>query len=364
MANLREILNKMAAIDNGEMSDEQREQYNALEREYNQAKREEEVAMLEQQAREMNKPERKSVVTQIREAIKEQKRSITVQGYTTGSGETAQTVAGVHDHIVETEIKGILDPLYTNSVLSALGARFYSGLPQGDIKIPVMSKNTVGWEAEIGAASATGNTFSSVTLSPKRLTAYVDISRQLLLQDTVGAEQAIMNDLVKAVGDKLEATIFGYAQGTGTQPAGLFYNQNLADAKTFALICGIEAGLEDACVNPANCKYLLSPKAKATLRTMATNGNGSPRVLTGGDIDGVPAIVSANVIDSNNTTKGAYIFGDWSNLAVGSWGNVEIGIYDDSNTAVNGTIRLVVNAYFDAKVLRAAAFAYGDVRHA
>lgn len=337
------------------------EQYAQYEREYNANKRE--IEMINQQAvaeRNAPKPEKKSFMAQLREAIKTNQRTITVQGYTPEGG---SAVAGVHDHVIDEEYKGILEPLYTNSVLGALGVRFFSGLPQGDVKIPVMSKNTVGWESEIGTAGATGNTFTSITMKPKRLTAYVDLSKQLIMQDTIGAEQAILRDLVKAVGDKLEATIFGYDALSATQPKGMFNNKTLADAKDFKKVCEIEASLEDACVS-GEMKYLLSPKAKADFRAMAKSTKNTQLVMEGGAIDGVPALVSANVKDAASTTAGAYIYGNWNNLAVASWGNVEIGIYDDSNTAVNGTVRLVVNAYFDAQVLRENAFAYGDTRHA
>lgn len=313
--------------------------------------------------RETASANKKSVVAQIREALNEQKRSITVQGYTA----SGSTVAGVHNQVIEEKIQGILDPLYTNSVLSKLGVRWFAGLPMGDVKVPVMGKNSVAWEAEIGAADPSQPTFTAVTLKPNRISAYVDISKQLIMQDNIGAEQAIMNDLAKAVGDKLEATIFGYGAASNC-PKGMFYDtttsaaRSLTSANTFAEVIALEGTLEDACVNLANCKYLLSPKAKATLRTMATNGNGSPRVLTAGTIDGTPCEVSANVVDSADTTNGAYIYGDWSNLAVGSWGNVEITI-DPYTQAANGCIRLVVNAYFDAKVLRESCFVYGDTRN-
>jgi hypothetical protein len=55
------------------------------------------------------------------------------------------------------------------------------------------------------------------------LTAYVDISKQLIYQDTVGVENAIRRDIVNALNDKLEATIFGAVAGDATKPAGIFY---------------------------------------------------------------------------------------------------------------------------------------------
>lgn len=343
------------------------ENYGAVEREYNNLKREYEMAQMTANTPAV-KRENKSLVAQIREAVRNNQRSVTVNNYTANSA----TVAGIHDQVVGEEIQDILAPLYTTTALKELGVRFFPGLPQGDVKVPIMGKNTVAFEGEITDASASTPAFSAVTLKPKRITAFVDVSKQLLLQDNKNTEQAIMNDLIKAVGDKLEAVLFGYAAGTTTQPKGMFWDatldspavRTLADANTFAKVVAIEGALEDDCVNLANCKYLLSPKAKATLRTMATNGNGSPRALTNGTVDGTPAVVSANVKDSANTTKGAYIYGDWSNLAVGTWSGIEVGIYDDSRTATGGVIRLVLNAYVDAQVLREGCFKYGDVRHA
>ena len=83
-----------------------------------------------------------SLVKELRNAIENNQKSITVaaetrtvtvNGYTEGSGQDAVNVDGVHDEVIETEIQGILEPLYANSVLANLGVRFYSGLPKGDV---------------------------------------------------------------------------------------------------------------------------------------------------------------------------------------------------------------------------------------
>ena len=132
---------------------------------------------------------KQSLVKEIRNALAENRKSIHVNAETRAV--TVQGENGVHDQVVETEIEGILEPLYANSILTQLGARWYSGLPMGDVQIPVMTKSTVNWEGETSEASATGNTFNAVKLTPKRLSAYIDISKQLLAQDTIGVEAAI-----------------------------------------------------------------------------------------------------------------------------------------------------------------------------
>lgn len=304
----------------------------------------------------MNK--QNSLVKELRNAIENNQKSITiaaenrtvtVQGY----GEGASAVDGVHDQVIETEIQGILEPLYANSVLANLGARFYTGLPHGDVQVPKMGKGSCGWAGEIEAASASGNTFTTVKLSPKRLTAYVDISKQLLAQDTIGVEAAIKRDIVNALNDKLEATIFGAVAGDDTKPAGIFYGATETNIDTFAQLCAFEASLDDANVNGQK-KYLMGNTAKATFRSMIKGTNNTGMVLENGQIDGTPMLNTSNV----STKK--FVYGDFNYLAIGSWGDLEITI-DQYTQAVNGCVRLVINAFFDAKVLRPEAFKFGYV---
>jgi len=303
-----------------------------------------------------NMKENISIVKEIRSAMENGTKQFRINADTEIEKRNGEiTVAAEGEDVVEKEIQGILEPLYANSVLAKLGVKFYTGMPMGDIAVPVMGKGNVGWADEIAAAGAHTNTFTSVVLQPKRLTAYVDISKKLLAQDTIGVENAIRRDIVNALNDKLEATIFGSAAASTTQPGGMFNGKTLADGSDFAKVCAIEAGVEDANVY-GDMKYLLSTGAKADLRAMAKSSKNTQLVYEGGAVDGVPALTTSNV-----KTAGAYIYGDFSNLAVGSWGDIDITV-DEYTQAVNGCVRLVVNAYFDAKVLRPEAFAFGKTR--
>ena len=55
-------------------------------------------------------------------------------------------------------------------------------------------------------------------------------------------------------------------------------------------------------------------------------------------------------------------YGDWDALAIGSWGDIDFSV-DEYTQAVNGCIRLVINAYFDAVIVRDSAIAFGEVGH-
>ena len=298
-----------------------------------------------------NKMKQISLVKEIRNAIDENKKSVIVAAETRAAQVTGDS--GIHDEVVETQIEGILEPLYANSVLAKLGARWYTGLPMGDVQIPVMGKQTVKWEGETDEADGTAPTFTTVKLQPKRLSAYVDISKQLIAQDTIGVEQAIRRDLVNALNDKLEATLFGNAAGTTEQPAGLFYNASETNVDDFAGLCAFEAAVEANNVY-GNMKYVMSPTAKATFRGMIKGTNATGMVYEAGEMDGVETYVTTNV-----ATK-KFVYGDFSNLVVGSWGNVEITI-DPYTQATKGCVRLVINAYFDFKPARTVAFNFGNV---
>lgn len=304
----------------------------------------------------VNMKENVSIVKEIRSAMENGTKQFSVNADTKIEKRNGEiTVAAEGEDLVEKEIQGILEPLYANSVLSKLGVKWYTGMPMGDIAIPVMGKGNIGWADEIAGAGVSTNAFTSVVLQPKRLTCYVDISKKLLAQDTIGVEHAIRRDIVNALNDKLEATIFGSAAASATQPGGIFAGKTLADASDFAKVCALEAGVEDHNVY-GDMKYLLSTGAKADLRAMAKSSKNTQLVYEGGAVDGVPALTTSNV-----KTAGAFVYGDFSNLAVGSWGDIDITV-DEYTQAVNGCVRLVVNAYFDAKVLRSEAFAFGKTR--
>ena len=318
---------------------------------------EEEVIKVEELKSKRNKTNkmRKSIVKEIRSAIANGTKNFKINADTEKRAIQVTGASGVHDEVVETEIQGILEPLYAKSVLAELGVKWYTGLPQGDIQVPVMGKGTVGWASEVAAASAAGNAFSGVLLQPKRLTAYVDISKQLLNQDTIGVENAIRRDIVNAINDKLEATIFSDDAGDATKPAGIFYDSSIFDASTFKAVVDLEAKVESNNVY-GNMKYLLSTGAKADLRAMPKSTKNTQLVMEGGEIDGTPAVVTSNVEGA-----GYYAYGNFENLAVASWGDIDITV-DEYTQAVNGCVRLVVNAYFDAKKLRPEAFIFGKTR--
>ena len=261
-------------------------------------------------------------------------------------GDIKATVATAGQENVAEDKLGILEPLRANLVLVQAGASYMTGLI-GNVSIPVYSGSNVGWAGETDSASNGGGTFSEVNLEPKRLTAYIDVSKQFLIQDSNSAEEMLKRDIVAAIANKLEATILGKDAGSATKPAGLL-NGVVADtgAVTYADFVNMEAELEKENVR-GDIKFIVSPSAKAVLKSTQKNQNSF--IMEGNEVNGYPVLSTSAVAD-----KGI-VYGNFSDLVIGQWGGIDLTV-DPYTQAANGKVRLVINAYFDAKPRRDKAF--------
>nr|DAM87326.1 MAG TPA: prohead serine protease [Caudoviricetes sp.] len=263
----------------------------------------------------------------------------------------AVSVASEGVDVVATDLYDIIEPLRAKNVLVQAGAKFYTGLTN-NAQIPVMTGSNVNWAGETAAATDGNVLFNNVTLTPKRLTAYVDISKMLLAQDSIGVENAIRQDLINAINSKLESTILGKGTKSATSPAGIFNGKTPTKVTDFEGLVGLEAKVEEANVL-GGISYIASPSARASFRNMMKGSRGTAQLAyTDGTLDGTP------VYSTSNVEAKTFVVGDFSNLAIGSWGGLDI-VVDNYTQAVNGMIRLVVNAYFDAALIRPEAFQFG-----
>lgn len=266
----------------------------------------------------------------------------------------AISVAAEGEDVVATNIYNVMEPLRAKNVLVQAGAKFITNLT-GDVQIPLMTATNCGWESEMGEAPDGAGTFSSVKLSPKRLTCYLDLSKQFLIQQSAGCEELIRQDIINAINSKIESTILGDEEGDLTKPAGIFstINPSAHTISNFADLCNAESDIEDANV-VGELKYVMSNKAKAALRSMQKSAKTTQLVMENGQIDGTP------VLNTSHVSGKKFAYGDWSNLAIGQFGALDITV-DNFSQATRGAVRLVLNIYVDAKVLRPEAFVTGTI---
>ena len=263
------------------------------------------------------------------------------------------TVEGDGTHVVVTDYLNILEPLKAKNVLVNAGANYLTGLV-GNVQIPSMSAENVFWEGEVTDAKDGAGTFEHINMAPRRISAYIDISKQFLAQDSLGAEALIRKQLVEAINDKLEATILSDAAASGTVPAGIFNGVVPTEISDYASVCNFESELDQNNF-VGEFKYVINPKAKAYLRSAIKGTNATGMILENDAIDGTPAETTTHMKEDT------IAYGDWNNLYIGQWGGIDLTV-DNYTQATKGCVRLVINAFFDYKVVRDGAIVLGKIK--
>ena len=288
-----------------------------------------------------------SLVKELRNAM-ETGKSINL----TDINKRAYTVTDEGVDVVQTDIFDILTPLYEKNVLVNAGAKYMTGLV-GDVQIPVMTGVAATFEGETAEVGESNGAFTQVKLTPHRLAVRVPVSLQLLAQDGIGVENAIRADIIEAVNQKLESAILGATDSGVVANIATIAGEATAVAD-FNDITELEAEVEEAKIY-GDCKYIVSPKAKAAFRSMIKGTNGTGMVMENDAIDGTAALSTGHVPAKE------FFYGDWSNLVIAAWDNVQLDVVRDSAYLAKGQVCIIVNAYFDAKVARDEAFVRGSV---
>jgi HK97 family phage major capsid protein len=254
------------------------------------------------------------------------------------------TVEGQGEEQVPTFKQPLEVAIRNNTVLDKLGVRWFENV-DGNIDLPKYNGSNVAWAGSENAEAADGaGTFEKVTLSPRRLTAYVDVSRQLINQSPEALEGILVADLARAIAEKIDMTVFGAGSGSTSEPAGIFTDASAGTlaSMTFDDVLALENSVEEH--NGTDFVFVTSPNVKYALRGIQT-GSGLKMIYDEGEIDG------RNTIVSNSVVKGGLACFDPRDLAVATFNKSGLIITVDTVTrAIFNEVRLVVNYLVDAKL--------------
>jgi HK97 family phage major capsid protein len=251
-------------------------------------------------------------------------------------------------------------PAVNTPVIVQAGARILSGLT-GNVAIPRMSAgSTVGWVASEGSAlSETNPTFTQLTLSPKDLGCFVDMTRRLIQQSDPSIEQVIRDDFGAQLANGIDAACF-HGTGTSGQPTGIINSSpnsvavgTNGGAPSYALLTNfIRENAADNLLDPTSA-WFINSKTMAKLMVSPRQSSGVegnfiiPPDASAADLRmlGYRAYVTNNI--SSSLTKGsgtnlsAAFFGRPSDVVVGQWGGIEV-LVDPYTASTTGTVRLRV----------------------
>jgi len=295
---------------------------------------------------------------------------MTVEKRTMSAG--SSTAGG---NFIPTQKIPFFDALYAKTVLDQLGAVKLTGLSANADLTGFSAGVTAGWATEVADASSGDPTTASRSITPKRLTAYVDLSKQLLIQDNYSIESYTQESFMKAFAVAIEAAAIN-GSGSSGQPTGLLGTSGIGSvamgtnglAPSLAKILELIQVVESANAG-MNGKFLVNPKVVAKLKQTVIDSGSGAMIMSYGpyfggvaeQIDGKPVFSTSNV--PSNLTKGsssgvcsAMIYGDFENLVVGQYGGIDL-VVDTMSQAIGGKTRIVMNQYVGIAVKQPAAFA-------
>lgn len=264
-----------------------------------------------------------------------------------------------------------VDALRAAMVLPSLGARFMSGL-KGNIAIPALNaKTSVAFVAEGNAPTEGAPTFRQITMTPRTVAGYVDMSRLLLQNSDPSVEAIIRDDMLKQVAAAIEAAAI--VGGGSNEPTGILSTSGIGsvalgttgDAPTWDSIVKLVAEVEtDDALNGA-ASFLTNPKVKSKLARTAKVASTDSQMLIAppfNDLYGYPVAITtqvpSNLTKSTGSNLSALIFGVFSEVMLGLFGTGGPDLLVDPYTASNtGTVRLNIYQEVDVAVRHAESFA-------
>ncbi len=263
-----------------------------------------------------------------------------------------------------------IEALRNAMVLPGLGTTMLTGLV-GNIAIPKQSgAGTAYWVAENNVPTESQQTLAQVTMSPKTVGAFTDISRRLILQTSLDVEAMVQNDLATVLGLAVQQAAINGSGAASNQPSGLLtlITPSVIGginglAPNWGHIVELESDVAVANALVDNMAYLTNAAVRGKLKTTSKVSGQNGFIWESGDtpVNGYRAAVT-NAVPSNLTAGtslgvcSALIFGNFRDLVIGMWGGLDLMV-DPYSGSTAGTVRVVALQDVDVAVRYTESFA-------
>jgi HK97 family phage major capsid protein len=250
------------------------------------------------------------------------------------------------------EVGNFVDAVYANTILDDLGVTRVSST--SDQRIPVLGAVTTQWEGETDAAADGGSAMTKKDLAPRRVASYVDYSKQAAMQHNESLESALRNSIAQSLGAKLEYAVFTDDSANGAYDYLGNGKTPVTNANITSLMMALVEEVQSNNHNRGNLGFAISNDLFSEVYTAAQISGVNPLIIDEA-IMGVKAKFSNQIADITNP---AVYYGDFSKVMIAQFGGIEI-LSDPYSQAISGTNRLILNSYFDMKLVQDTAISVG-----
>jgi len=249
--------------------------------------------------------------------------------------------AGGHTVATDLLADSFIDKLDNAMVATRAGATVLRDL-QGNIAIPRATGGATSyWVAESGAITESAAAFDQVTMSPKTVGAFSDVSRKLLLQSSVDVESFVRNDLALRLALAIDNKAFE-GDGTSNTPTGVVnatgvgsvaFASATAGAATWGEIIDMESEVSQDNALLGNLSYITNAAQMGYLKQTKKDSGSGIFLVEGSQLNGYNVLVSNQI-----STAGQMLFGNWADLMIGYWSGVDINVDTSTGCSVTGLI--------------------------
>lgn len=261
--------------------------------------------------------------------------------------------AGGHTVATDLMAGSFIDILRNRTKVIELGAMVMDGLTS-NVAIPRQTTaGSAALEGETDANAETDQAFNQLTLSPKRVGAFTEYSKQLLLQSSIGVEAFVRNDLMRAIALKIDEMALN-GSGSSNEPTGII-NTSGVGAVTFGAtatwdkVIEFETDVATANADVENMSYLTTAAVRGAWKGIKKDSGSGIFLWEGAEVNGYRAEVSEQV-PSNKV-----VFGNWADAIIGLFGGLDVVVNPYIKDTEN-LIRITLNQHFDIGVRQAASF--------
>ena len=252
-----------------------------------------------------------------------------------------------------------IDVLRNNMVALQAGAQMLPGLV-GNVDIPRQTSGAAAtWiSAEDGDATESEPQFDTISLTPKDLAAYTEVTRRLSQQSTPAIEGLVRNDLFTALALGLDSAVY-YGGGASGVPQGIDGATGVDDptfsSATAPTYAEMVTQMKDVMAANAanNLTYIGSPDFWESMITTGKQASG----VEGNFISNGETILGRNFLISSQLAADDFVLGDFSQVLVGEWGGIELNV-DPYTHSLKGKTRYVIFKTCDLAIRHPEAFSF------
>ena len=237
-------------------------------------------------------------------------------------------------------------------------ARTLGGLV-GNIDIPKQTAGATGyWIGEDEDASETGIELGQISMTPRTVAAYAEITRKLLIQDSLDCEALVRSDLAIAMALTIDKAGY-YGGGNANQPLGIANYAGINAVPfvgvqpTYPEVVQMETAISTDNADVESMSFVGNAAFRGHCKTTLKFENVAGTIWEpGNQVNGYPVQIT------NQVNQGDLFHGNFGDLIVGTWGGLELNVDPYSNSK-SGRLRIITFQDVDFALRRVESFCLG-----